>query len=108
MRSISTNIREWCVYSNSDTGLTVQTGIANPAVVPGEEMKLTHTATISSDVPVKWVATKYPSISRDAADVIELHAKRESFGVSVIFEPRPTCTLANLVVWKPTLVIVIT
>ncbi len=44
-------------------GLTVQTTIPVAEVVPGEELKLHSTATVSSAIPVKWVGTVYPGVS---------------------------------------------
>lgn len=43
-------------------GLTVETIISQAEVVPGEELKLRHTATVRSDVPVKWLFVKYPAM----------------------------------------------
>ena len=41
-------------------GLSVQTTIAHADVVPGETFSLRHTSTIQSDVPVRWLGTRYP------------------------------------------------
>ena len=41
-------------------GLTVETTIAQSDVVPGEQMQLHHAATIHSNIPVRWLAVRYP------------------------------------------------
>jgi len=41
-------------------GISVQTTVAQAEAVPGEEMKLHSTASVSSSVPVSWVTTRYP------------------------------------------------
>ncbi len=45
-------------------GLSVETTIAQREVVPGEPLKLRHTASVTSAVPVKWVAVRYPGYGR--------------------------------------------
>jgi LmbE family N-acetylglucosaminyl deacetylase len=55
-------------------GLEVQTTIASAEVVPGEQMALTHTATVHSNIPVQWVAVQYPAASAALSDVITLQA----------------------------------
>jgi len=46
-------------------GLEVTTTIAQSGVVPGEKMALHHSAIIHSDVPVRWVAVRYPETQSD-------------------------------------------
>src|SRR5262245_29132156 len=53
-------------------GLEVQTAVDQPEVVPGETMKMRHTAIVRSTFPVRWTAVRYPSIRRTASRVIEL------------------------------------
>ena len=57
-------------------GLSFETTVANAEVVPGETVALHHAATVRSGVPVKWLGVRYPSISKDASDPIELHANQ--------------------------------
>jgi len=56
-------------------GLSVKTVVPKAEVVPGEALKLRHTATVKSDVPVRWVAVRYPNIKIASEDrkSIELH-----------------------------------
>ncbi|HEX3357933.1 MAG TPA: PIG-L family deacetylase [Tepidisphaeraceae bacterium] len=54
-------------------GLAVETEIPNAEVVPGEEMKLRHTVSETSSVPVKWVGVRYPTISKEVNEAIDLH-----------------------------------
>ena len=42
-------------------GLAVETTVPQPEVVPGETVQLHHTATVTSSVPVRWLAVRYPS-----------------------------------------------
>ena len=53
-------------------GLEVQTTISQAEVVPGEKMKLHHSAVIHSSIPVRWVAVRYPAIKREIDQKIDL------------------------------------
>jgi len=55
-------------------GLEVQTSIPQAEYVPGEKLPLHHTATVHATVPVRWVATRYPSLKTELNKTIELHA----------------------------------
>ena len=46
-------------------GLRVRTTMADAEVVPGETMKLQHTAQIDGDMPVKWVGVRYPTATQE-------------------------------------------
>ena len=54
-------------------GLEVGTTIPQPEYVPGESLQLHSFATIQSDVPVTWAATRYPSIHSEFKKPIQLH-----------------------------------
>jgi LmbE family N-acetylglucosaminyl deacetylase len=54
-------------------GLVVRTTITNAEIVPGEELKMQHSATVSSDVPVSWTAVRYPSVKRELSSKVDLH-----------------------------------
>ncbi len=45
-------------------GLEVETLVDQAEVVPGETLKMRHTAVVRSRVPVRWTAVRYPSIQR--------------------------------------------
>jgi LmbE family N-acetylglucosaminyl deacetylase len=47
-------------------GLSVDTTVDQPAIVPGEAVGLHHTALVRSAVPVEWVAVRYPGMGRKA------------------------------------------
>ncbi len=49
-------------------GLEVETTIPQAEVVPGEPLKLQHTAIVHSNVPVRWVGVNYPSIGKSPND----------------------------------------
>ena len=49
-------------------GLTVETTVPQAQIVPGEAIKMHHTAQVHSDVPVRWVEVRYPSIAGKAGD----------------------------------------
>jgi LmbE family N-acetylglucosaminyl deacetylase len=57
-------------------GLDVKTTIPLAEVVPGEKLELHHVASIRADIPVKWVATRYPSIKSEVSKTIELSSKQ--------------------------------
>jgi LmbE family N-acetylglucosaminyl deacetylase len=59
-------------------GLSVETTIAQREVVPGEPLKLRHSAIVRSAVPVKWVAVRYPGYGREARDSANLSPGQES------------------------------
>ena len=56
-------------------GLSVKTVVPQAEVVPGETLKLRHTALLQSDIPVRWVAVRYPSLKGAEEDQkpAELH-----------------------------------
>jgi LmbE family N-acetylglucosaminyl deacetylase len=53
-------------------GLTVETTVPDAEACPGETLKLTHTAIERSDVPVRWMAVKYPGVSAQLAEPVDL------------------------------------
>jgi LmbE family N-acetylglucosaminyl deacetylase len=57
-------------------GLEVTTTLPQAEWVPGEKLKLHQTAVIHADVPVRWVATRYPSINIALNHALELHANQ--------------------------------
>jgi LmbE family N-acetylglucosaminyl deacetylase len=58
--------------------LSVETTLSQLEVVPGEPLKLRHSATIRSAVPVQWVAMRYPGYGREIRDSVVLAPGRES------------------------------
>lgn len=59
-------------------GLEVETTIPQAEFVPGEKVTLHQTATVQADVPVRWIATRYPSIKAALNKAIDLHAKQSA------------------------------
>ena len=53
-------------------GLEVDTVSDRAEVVPGEAVKLRHTAVVRSRFPVRWTAVRYPSVHRAIRKAIEL------------------------------------
>src|SRR5262249_7865070 len=53
-------------------GLEVQTVVDRAEVVPGEKLKLRHTAVVRSRIPVRWTAVRYPSIQHELTRVLPL------------------------------------
>jgi LmbE family N-acetylglucosaminyl deacetylase len=53
-------------------GLEVETLVDQPEAVPGETLKMRHTAVVRSRLPVRWTAVRYPSIQRAVTKVLEL------------------------------------
>lgn len=52
-------------------GLSVKTTIPQAEVVPGETLKMRHTASVTSAIPVRWIAVRYP-VSGEVKDAVEL------------------------------------
>ena len=46
-------------------GLSVETTVPSPEVAPGETVKLHHVAAVTSDVPVRWEAVRYPVFKQE-------------------------------------------
>jgi LmbE family N-acetylglucosaminyl deacetylase len=57
-------------------GLEIETTISQAEVVPGEAMKLHHSAVVHSDIPVRWVAVRYLETKREVSKGIELAANQ--------------------------------
>jgi LmbE family N-acetylglucosaminyl deacetylase len=58
-------------------GLVVETVIPQAEVVPGEQLKLRHTITERSKVPVRWVGVRYPSVGRELKEAKNLTLDRQ-------------------------------
>jgi LmbE family N-acetylglucosaminyl deacetylase len=57
-------------------GLEVETTIPQAEVVPGEQMKLHHSVTVHSTIPVRWLGVRYPGKQCELTNAIELHANQ--------------------------------
>ena len=53
-------------------GLEVDTVVDRAEAVPGETLKLRHTAVVRSRIPVRWMAVRYPSFRRVINKVVNL------------------------------------
>src|SRR3989449_823978 len=53
-------------------GLEVDTVVDRAEGVPGENLKLRHTAVVRSRIPVRWTAVRYPSAHRAINKAVEL------------------------------------
>lgn len=53
-------------------GLAVETTIPSAEVVPGETMRLQESATVHSDIPVRWVAVHYPKTGAEESKPLDL------------------------------------
>jgi LmbE family N-acetylglucosaminyl deacetylase len=53
-------------------GLTVETTVPSSDVVPGEALVMHHSATLRSEVPVRWEGVRYPGVGIDASCSIDL------------------------------------
>ena len=53
-------------------GLAVETVVDQPEAVPGETLKMRHTAITRSNFPVRWTAVRYPSIQRQLIAALDL------------------------------------
>src|SRR5437763_2241203 len=57
-------------------GLEVDTVVDRAEVVPGDTLKLRHTAVVRSRIPVRWTAVRYPSGHRAINKAVELRPNR--------------------------------
>ncbi len=57
-------------------GLEVDTVVDRAEVVPGENVKLRHTAVVRSRIPVRWTAVRYPGVHRVINKAVELRPNR--------------------------------
>jgi hypothetical protein len=57
-------------------GLKVESTIPRAEVVPGDIVALHHSATVQSGVPVRWLGVRYPSVTKEVNDPIDLHANQ--------------------------------
>jgi LmbE family N-acetylglucosaminyl deacetylase len=53
-------------------GLSVETTVPQAEVVPGETLKMRHTALVRAAVPVKWLGVLYPGVSTQPKKTLEL------------------------------------
>ena len=67
-------------------GLVVETSIPNAEVVPGEKLRLRHSAQVSSSFPVRWLGVHNPNLNGAvSASIVPLHR-----GEPAIREEAPT------------------
>jgi LmbE family N-acetylglucosaminyl deacetylase len=59
-------------------GLSVETTVSQAEVVPGEPLRMRHTAVVRSTVPVRWVSVRYPGYGREIKDSVGLNPNQES------------------------------
>ncbi len=78
-------------------GLTVDTTTPQAEVIPGEALKLHHTATVRSTVPVRWVATRYPGTDAQSEAPVDLKPDEPSTKDSS--STLPTGTLISQPYW---------
>ncbi|MGH7950593.1 MAG: PIG-L family deacetylase [Limisphaerales bacterium] len=53
-------------------GLEVATTMPQAEVVPGELLKLHHTAIVHSEIPIRWIGIRYPAINKKISDITNL------------------------------------
>lgn len=53
-------------------GLKVETTVDSFSVLPGESVKLHHSARLVAAMPVKWVSTRYPALEKTETKNLEL------------------------------------
>src|SRR5262245_12880192 len=59
-------------------GLEVDTVADRAEVLPGETVKLRHTAVVRSSMPVRWVAVRYPEAHRAISTAVTLRPNRQA------------------------------
>lgn len=78
-------------------GLDFETTLPDAEVVPGEPMHLRQSATLAADVPVRWVAVRFPSIGRETRVDADLHAGQPAVRETV--ETLPAGTAVSQPYW---------
>lgn len=58
-------------------GLTVNAKTVQQNFVPGEAIKIVHTALLRADLPVVWVSTTYPSLNKEEKKHLVLERDKE-------------------------------
>ncbi|HEY9777574.1 MAG TPA: PIG-L family deacetylase [Planktothrix sp.] len=71
-------------------GLTVETTIAQSDVVPGEQMQMHHTATIHSNIPVRWLSVSYPTMKMNIDKPLDLTFNQPTIRDSQVTLPTNT------------------
>jgi LmbE family N-acetylglucosaminyl deacetylase len=71
-------------------GLEVETVIPQAEVVPGESLKMRHSATMRSNVPVRWLGVRYPGIASGTTNAMELRPNQSASLDSVQTLPAST------------------
>jgi LmbE family N-acetylglucosaminyl deacetylase len=59
-------------------GLSVETLIPRAEVMPGEAIRFRHVVAISSSVPVRWTAVRYPGFAREKRESVALTPNQPS------------------------------
>jgi LmbE family N-acetylglucosaminyl deacetylase len=78
-------------------GLEMETTIPQAEVVPGEQMKLHHSVTAHSTIPVRWLGVRYPGNHGELTNAIELQANQPAVRDSV--QTLPANTPLNQPYW---------
>ena len=78
-------------------GLTVETTVAESDIVPGETIRLHHSAIVSSDIPVRLVSVKYVDLKKKVDKSIDLRANKAYAWDST--ETLPTATKLTQPLW---------
>ena len=71
-------------------GLEVETVIPQAEVVPGESLKMRHSAIMRSNVPVRWLGVRYPDIATGITNAMELRPNQSASRDSVQTLPAST------------------
>ncbi len=59
-------------------GLVLETTIPDAEVVPGEKLRLRHTAQMTSNYPVRWLAVHYPATSGSFGHPVDLQKSEQA------------------------------
>jgi LmbE family N-acetylglucosaminyl deacetylase len=71
-------------------GLSVITTIPQSQFVAGERLPLRHTVSVRSNVPVRWVGVRYPSLAADIKQSIDLRSGQPATQDSMLTLPLNT------------------
>jgi LmbE family N-acetylglucosaminyl deacetylase len=69
-------------------GLSVTTMVSEPEITPGGSFSPHHSALLEANIPVRWLAVRYPSLKREIANAVALRAN-----VGTVFVGTETFTM---------------
>jgi LmbE family N-acetylglucosaminyl deacetylase len=87
-RLVSEKRRQLDAILQACLGLAVESTVANAEVVPGETLAVVHSASVRSDVPIRWTGIRFPSLSKEMSVAADLRTGKTEQVKSSVTIPR--------------------